>query len=227
MSRLAAILRSGYFLSALAVAVVAGALAAFLAYGGQSVAPSGNDAAGSQTMQQGSPAAPVHMVEYADFLCPYCAKFASQTMPSVQQHYVNSGKLQLQFIPVAVIAPDSQRAAEGAYCAADQRKFWNYYATAYRETWDGYYAEGKKPADVPLFHGNAIEGLAQSAGLNLATFESCIDSGKYTATVQNDTAAFEKRGFRGTPAFLINNTPYQGYVPYSAVQPVIDSYLKG
>lgn len=177
-------------------------------------------------MTEGNPRAPVKLVEYADFLCPYCSKFAQYVMPSIEKDYVRTGKVEVEFRPVAVITADSQRAAEGSYCAADQGKFWNYYRTAYGETWNDYYANNKKPEDVLSFRGNAINSLAQSAGLNVSNFSICVNSGKYATTVQQATDDFNKANFHGTPSFLINNVPYTGYAPYNMVQPVLNSYLK-
>lgn len=177
-------------------------------------------------MSEGATNAPVKMVEYADFLCPYCSKFAHSVMPQIKQNYIDTNKVHLEFRPVAIITGDSERAAEGAYCAAEQGKFWNYYQAAYDATWNGYYAHGVKPAQVPIFRGSALMTIAKSAQLNTTQFMSCLDSGKYGQAVAKSTKAFENSGFNGTPAFIINSTHYTGYAPYNEVAPVIDSFLK-
>lgn len=222
------IVNSVYVWLAFVVLLLAGGTFLFFNYGGSTKpAASRTDLlrTANAAMDTGSRKAPVKMVEYADFLCPYCSKFAHDVMPSIQSDFVQSGKVQLEFRPVAVIAPDSQRAAEGAYCAADQHKFWNYYDMAYAKS-DDYFTRGAKPEDIPAFRGDNIRSLAQSAGLNVPDFMLCLDNGTYTSTVKTATKNFGKLAFNGTPTFLINNVQYQGYAPYSVVKPIIESYLK-
>lgn len=69
-------------------------------------------------------------MEFADILCPYCAKANQQVIPQIKSNYIDTGKVHYEVRLVAMIAPDSQHAGEGAYCAAKQGKFWNYLDTA-------------------------------------------------------------------------------------------------
>lgn len=220
---------SVFFWLAIAVIGLAGAALFYFNYGGTSGPVTTNDQilkTVNASMTKGDAHAPVKMVEYADFLCPYCSKFAYNVMPSIERDYINTGKVRLEFRPVAVIAPDSQRAAEGAYCAAEQNKFWDYYQTAYDTTWSKYYAKGAKPEQVPSFHLSAIEGIAESAGLDVHAFSICVNDGRYTDTVKQATDAFQKNSWHGTPTFFINNEQYIGYVSYDVAKPVIDSFIK-
>lgn len=223
-------LRSPLTWIVLAILLAGGGFISFLVFGYTTVPTVDTQAAMLKTantqMVKGNPKAPVKIVEYADFLCPYCAKFTHDVMPSIEQNYIDTGKVAVEFRPVNVIAEDSGRAAEGAYCAADQKKFWDYYTTAYNLTWNNYYAEGKKPADVPLFKAVVINDVARQAGLNVDSFSTCIQSGKYTTAVATMTKQMADNGFNGTPSFLINQQHYTGYAPYNVVKLTIDSYIK-
>lgn len=176
-------------------------------------------------MALGNPNAKVKIVEYADLMCPFCAKFSQKIMPRINSQYIKTGLVHFEYRPVAVIAQDSARAAEGAYCAGDQNKFWNYYQTVYSTTWNQYYIFGKKPNQIPIFKGNNINTVATNSNLNVQQFDSCLVSGKYQLTVQQSTVSAEKYGMTGTPYFLINNQVYSGYAPFSVYQAIIQSYL--
>lgn len=74
-------------------------------------------------LTKGDASAPVKIVEYADILCPYCAKANEETIPQIQSNYIDKKQAHYEVRLVAMISPDSQRAGEGAYCAAEQNKF--------------------------------------------------------------------------------------------------------
>lgn len=85
-------------------------------------------------LTKGDSAAPVKIVEYADILCPYCAKANEEIIPQIQSNYIDKKQVHYEVRLVAMISPDSQRAGEGAYCAAEQDKFWDYLDAAYQDT---------------------------------------------------------------------------------------------
>lgn len=211
------------------VLVVFGGIWAFFSIGGKQapVAQTSLDILNVQDkrLSKGNPDAPVKIVEYADILCPFCAKANQEIIPKIQSDYIDTNKAHYEVRLVAMIAPDSQRAAEGAYCAAEQNKFWDYIDTAYKDTWDNYYSQNKTPDDVTLFSKSNIYGFARRVGLGGMQWQQCMDEGRYKDTItQNQKKMSEIKAY-GTPHFIINGKNYNGAPPFSAFKAVIDSEL--
>ncbi len=167
----------------------------------------------------GDPNAPVKIVEYADFQCPYCRMFWQETEPQIVENYVKTGKVYFEYHSVgAFIGPESASAAEAAYCAGDQGKFWAYHDMLFTN-WTG--------ENVGDFTNANLEKFASSLGLNQAQFNDCLTSGKYAARVQDDVNSARAAGIHATPSFLINGKLLQGAQPYSAFQQAIEAALQG
>lgn len=180
----------------------------------------------SAKLSLGKESAPVRIVEYSDILCPYCAKINEKVVPQIKSDYIDTGKVHYEVRPVAVIAPDSQRAAEGAYCAADQSKFWDYYNTAYKVTWDNYYSKGKLPSDISIFSASSIASFGNSVGLDMGTWSTCLSQHNDAAEITNNQQELQAEGASGTPFFVINSQVYSGAAPYSVFQTIIDAELR-
>lgn len=177
-------------------------------------------------LSKGSEKAPVKIVEYADILCPYCAKANEQIIPHIQSDYIDRDEAHYEVRLVAMISPDSERAAEGAYCAAEQNKFWNYIDMAYQETWNNYYSQNKPPEDVPLFRKEAIASFARRVGVDTSQWQHCMDEGTYKATIAQNQQQMTAIKAYGTPHFIINGKNYNGAPPYEAFKAVIDGELQ-
>jgi protein-disulfide isomerase len=203
---------------------------AFFAYGGSEQKPLSEAQQNvlkieDKRLSKGNDNAPVKIVEYADILCPYCAKANEEIIPQIQSNYIDRGQAHYEVRLVAMISPDSQLAAEGAYCAAEQNKFWDYLDTAYRDTWRNYYSQDKTPQDVTLFSKTNIYGFASRVGLDGIQWQQCMDGGKYAETItQNQQKMSEIKAY-GTPHFIINGNNYNGAPPFSSFKAVIDSEL--
>lgn len=176
-------------------------------------------------LSQGSETAPVKIVEYADVLCPYCAKANLDTIPKIKAAYIDTNKAHYEVRLVALIAPDSQRAAEGAYCAAEQNKFWDYLNTAYQQTWNDYYSKGKTPEAIPLFQQGRIDEFARGLSLDMLKWNDCMQSGKYISVINANQTTMSQIKAYGTPHFIINGQNYNGAPPYSSFKAVIDEAL--
>jgi len=165
---------------------------------------------------KGDKDAPVTIVEFSDFQCPFCQRFYQQTMPSIEENYVKTGKVKIVFrdFPLS-FHQNAQKAAEAAECADDQGKFWEYH--------DMLFEKGK--GDGTGLAVADLKSYAQTLGLNTATFNNCLDSGKYTSEVQKDQADGTSYGVRGTPAFFVNGQLISGAQPYANFQQVIDAEL--
>lgn len=156
--------------------------------------------------------APVTIIEFSDFECPFCKRFNDQTFQQIKANYVDTGKVRVVFrhYPLPFHA-NAQKAHEASMCADDQDKFWEYH--------DAIFAQ-QTNLGVP-----ALKQMAVSLGLNTATFNSCLDSGKYAQYVQDDLAAGSAAGVSGTPSFFVNGQIVVGAQPYSAFQQAIEAAL--
>ena len=214
----------------LGLAIAVGGLWLFFAYGGNTSqsqkTPAGLLKAADEKLSKGNPDAVVKIVEYADVLCPFCSKVNAEVLPKIQTDYIAQGKVHYEVRLVAMIAPDSQRAGEGAYCAAEQDKFWSYLDSAYERTWKDYYSNNKSPEEVPLFTQSNIGTFARSVSLDMFNWDHCMESGKYKQVMLQNQAKMKEIGAFGTPHFIIDDTNYSGAPPYATFKGVIDAALR-
>ncbi|MBI2672220.1 DsbA family protein [Candidatus Woesearchaeota archaeon] len=159
--------------------------------------------------------APVTIVEFSDFQCPFCGRFFSQTLPSIEENYINPGKVKFVYrdFPLNSIHPFAQKAAEASECADDQGKF--------KEMHDKIFSN-----QVSLSLDN-LKIWAKDIGLDTNKFNDCLDSGKQASEVGNDEKDGLALGVQGTPAFFVGNEN-DGYLAISGAQPfeVFDQAIK-
>jgi protein-disulfide isomerase len=160
----------------------------------------------------GDPNAPVTIIEYSDFECPFCSRFFTGALPLIKSEYVDTGKVKFIYrhFPLSFHAM-AQPAAEASECAADQGMFWEYHDTVF-ENQDA------------LSKTNLIK-WAESLGLNMIEFENCLDSGKHKNKVNNDIKTGQAAGVRGTPATFVNGKLISGAVPFGTFQQAIEAEL--
>jgi protein-disulfide isomerase len=167
----------------------------------------------------GDPNAPVHIVEYSDFQCPFCQRFWSETEPQLTEEYVNSGKVYFEYRSKgSFIGEESGLAAEGAYCAGDQNKFWEYHDLLFTNL------TGENVGD---FSKTKLMSFAKVLDLNMEEFTSCISEGRHKRTVELDEADAEANGVSAVPTFFINGVKVEGAQPYSVLKDYIDQSLNG
>src|SRR6185436_14084321 len=150
-----------------------------------------------------------HVIEYADFQCPYCLQFWQETEPQLIEEYVNTGKVYFEFRAFPIIGPESYLAAEGAYCAGDQDKFWEFHDTLFTN-WSGENA-GDFTREKLLLYAESVE-------LNLDEFQECLDGGKYKEIVEQGKEQAKADGVRATPTFMINGFKVEGAQPFEVLQ---------
>ncbi len=143
----------------------------------------------------GDPNAPVKLVEYADFQCPFCGEFAKDFAPSIIEKYVASGQVYFTYATDSFIGPESAAAAEAAYCANDQGKFWPYHDMLFAN---------QTTENSGDFSDRRLKAFAQTLGLDMGKFNSCYDSHKYQSQVQQDSVKANQAGVTATPSFTIN-----------------------
>ncbi len=166
----------------------------------------------------GDPNAPVTIIEYTDFQCPYCSRHFQETYPQIKANYIDTGQVYYIFkdFPLTNIHPQAQISAEAARCAGDQ--------DAYLEMHDilfGRQSEWNGRTDA----AEIFVEYADELGLNTDTFRTCVESGTYTAAVQADLNEGVQRGINGTPAFVINGYSMSGAQPYSVFAEAIEQML--
>ncbi len=166
----------------------------------------------------GEDSAPVTIVEFTDYQCPFCSRFAEETHGKIVDTYVTTGKVKyiVRDLPLP-FHPHAQEAAEAARCAGDQGKYMEMYDELFvnQKAW----AEATKVIDI-------YTGYAGEIGLNIAVFSECLSSGTKTEAVKADLALAEELGINGTPSFVINGKILVGAQPFENFKAVIEAELK-
>lgn len=160
--------------------------------------------------------AKVTVIEFADFQCPFCEKWFTESGKNLIKDYVDTGKVKFYYRHFAFLGEESNWAAEASYCANDQGKFWDFH---------DYLFNHQQGENQGAFTKDKLKGFAATLGLNTSTFNSCLDGGKYTKAVTDDTAAGQKAGVSGTPTTFVNGQAMVGAQPYTALKTLIDQEL--
>jgi len=174
---------------------------------------------------KGNPNAPVTVVEYSDFQCPFCSRFFQETLPLIQENYIDTGKIKFVYkdLPLDSLHPNARAAHIAAECADEQGKFWEYHDALFE----------KQPQWGNLATSelqNTFTEFATDMGLQAASFESCMQSPNIADEVNKDILEAASFGATGTPTFFIGNEN-DGFIkiigaqPFVVFQSVIDSQL--
>ena len=161
---------------------------------------------------QGQPArgpahAPVTIVEFTDYSCPYCKQHASQTLPQLMKEYEGQVRYVVRNFPIHSLHPFAQKAAEAAGCAQEQGKFWEFHHMLFSR--------------APEHGVDSLKAYAARAGLNPMRFNYCLKSGARTKAVERDIADGIKYGVGGTPTFFVNGRILSGAQPIEAFRPLV------
>lgn len=167
-------------------------------------------------LAMGSPTAPVVIVEWADFQCPFCGEFAKDVEPTLVSQYVKTGKARMEWRDFAFLGPESDLAAVAARAAGRQGKFWPYH--------DVLYAEQHDENSGALTVGYLV-GVARKLGLDVNRFQTDMKDPKLAEQVAADQTEGSAAGVTGTPAVLINGQYVDGAQPLATYQQAIDAAL--
>jgi protein-disulfide isomerase len=163
----------------------------------------------------GSADAPITIVEFSDFQCPFCANFYLQTFPKIKQDYIDTGKVKFVYRDFPLnFHQYAQKSAEASECADEQGKFWEYKDILF--TRQAEWSTGGIPK---------LKEYASMLSLDQESFDSCLDSGSMSEEVESDFADGRSLGVTGTPAFFINGELVSGAQPFSVFKQKIDSLL--
>jgi len=158
---------------------------------------------------RGNAAAPVTILEFSDFQCPYCVR-SRPTVARIRETYGDKVRWAFRHFPLS-FHDKAEKAGEAAACAGDQGKFW--------EMHDRLWASTQK-LGVPDLKEHAV-----ALGLDPAAFDQCLDSGRHAGLVERDEEAGQGYGVSGTPAFFVNGRPLVGAQPFEAFEQIIDDEL--
>jgi len=161
---------------------------------------------------RGATDAPVTIVEFSDFECPFC-KQTHPTLKQLLERYPGKVRLAYRDFPLDSIHPQARRAAEAARCASDQGKFWEYHDVLFTQS--------------PQLTLEDLRRYAGQLGLDITKFDGCLAAGVHKTTVQRDLDEGNRLGITGTPAFFINGRTLTGAQPLEAFARLIDQELAG
>lgn len=142
----------------------------------------------------GDEAAPVTLIEFGDYQCPYCKRHFSRVMPELVESYVETGKLKyvMREFPIESLHPQAPMASQAALCAGEQDAYWKMHDLIFENQ------KRVSPAE--------LKNHAATIGLDTAAFTDCLQEERYAARIQKDLKEGAKLGVRGTPSFLLGTT---------------------
>jgi protein-disulfide isomerase len=159
----------------------------------------------------GAADAPITIVEFSDFQCPFCERFFTETYPQLKQKYGDKIHFVYRDFPLSQIHPQADIAAQAANCANGEGKFWEYHDILFKN-------QSKLQRDD-------LVGYATQLGIDKTKFSKCLDSRTYDPQINQDIQDGFNLGVGGTPTFFINGRPVVGAQPYSVFAQTIDAEL--
>ncbi len=162
----------------------------------------------------GSDSAPVEIVEFADFQCPACARFAILTAPDVKERLINTGLVRLRFRDMPLSShPNAPAAHHAAACADEQGRFWEMHDQLFfnQRAW----ASERRPA-------GRLRGYARAIGLDVGRYDDCMASNRYVARIASGPREAAEVGIGSTPSFVIGGTLVVGAVGYDSVETLVN-----
>ncbi|MEM6282222.1 MAG: thioredoxin domain-containing protein [Chloroflexota bacterium] len=160
----------------------------------------------------GNPDGDIVIVEFSDFLCGFCGRFANDTLPLLIDEYGDRVRFVYRDFPV--INPSASPViALAAECAQDQGMFWEYHDTLFAST-------GQIAGPESLF------SFADDLGMDVEQFQACFEDGTHMAEIEADSAYARELGLRGTPGFFVNGRFVNGAVPIETFREVIDAEIE-
>lgn len=164
----------------------------------------------------GAEDAPVVLINYSEFQCPFCGKFARDTKPTLMDRYVDEGLLRIEWRDFPYLGPESTTAAHAARAAAAQGRFWEFH--------DAMFADQQPPNSGKLTE-DYLAGVAQQVGLDVDRFRADLADPDLQALVGEDFSEGQSIGVNGTPAFLVNGNPVIGAQPTETFTELIDAEI--
>ncbi len=165
----------------------------------------------------GNAAAPVEVIEFGDFECPQCSRFATLTEPDVRSRLVTAGRVRFRYIDFPLdMHRNTWNASRAAACADEQGKFWDMHDAIYQsqDQWNG---------EVTSNPDKFMKGLAKQIGLKQDQFDQCVDTKKYQAKIQAHLKLATDRHVNATPTFFIGAKNISGFLTYDEFKAEVDT----
>ena len=197
--------------AAVVLALVAVAVIALLDQGAEPSQADDGRVASEKSL--GAEDAPVVVVEYSDFQCPYCQQFATGPGQQLRDEYVEQGQVRFVYRHFAFIGPESLWAAEASECANEQGRFWDYHDKLFEE---------QAGENQGAFSKDNLRAFAADLGLDTEEFDQCFASGRYEDQVQADIQDAQLRRLNSTPSILVDGQ----YIPNGASYPVLQAAVE-
>ncbi len=160
----------------------------------------------------GPAGAPITIVEFSDFECPYCRKWQNEVWPQIQEAYEGQVRLVYRDFPLLSIHPGAVPAAEAANCAGEQDRYWEYHEVLF--------------TTEASFSSESFHAFAEQIGLDRERFETCMAEATYRPEVAKDYQDGTTLGITGTPTFFVNGYRVVGALPFDSFKQVIDQALE-
>jgi protein-disulfide isomerase len=164
----------------------------------------------------GAEDAPVVVLEYSDFQCPYCKQFAEGAGQQLREEYADQGKVRFVYRHFAFIGDESTWAAEASECANEQGRFWEYHDKVFAE---------QRGENQGAFSKDNLKRFAAELGLDTAQFDECFDAGRYGSTVRDEVSEAQRRRINSTPSLLVNGQLIQNGSNYQVLQAAVEAAL--
>lgn len=181
------------------------------------VSPDPQDWPEGEGTAMGDPDAPITIVEYSDFQCPFCRRFHEDTLPQIVENHVRSGEVYFKYRNFPFLGQESIEAANASLCAAEQGAFWAY---------ADYLFANQTGENVGAFTEARLQAIAQEISLSMDQFERCSSRNEMQSQVQAQYAQGLDQGVNSTPTFFVNGQMIRGAVPYGDFQTVIQQQLE-
>ncbi len=163
--------------------------------------------------------APVTIVEFSDFQCPFCRTFFEDAYAQIKKEYIDTGKVQLSYRHFPLdFHPAAQISGEAAECANEQDKFWEFHDMLYEK-------QAAQGTGTIQYTKDDLKTWTADLGVDTTSFNECLDSGKHTQTVKDDATYAGTVGVQATPSFFVNGQKIEGAQPFSVFKTMIDAEL--
>ena len=165
---------------------------------------------------RGESNAPVTVIEFGDYQCPSCKRFEQTIAGDLEETYIATGRVRLEFRNMAFLGDESVLAAAAAECANEQDAYWPYHDKLFQE---------QRGENSGTFSFDRLKGFATDLGLDRTAFDECLDSTRTQQVVFDETDAAREAGVDSTPTFFINGEMLKGAQDFSDFQDVIERKL--
>ncbi len=161
--------------------------------------------------------APLVLIEYSDYRCPFCGKFARDTMPVLMEEYIDTGKIRFEWRDLPVFGEESMKGAMAARAAGEQGRYWEYH--------DAMYADAPERGHLEITDKKVLAWAKEVGVEDLTQFEADLDDPDLRAQVERDAEQARQIGATGTPTFVLGGQIMVGAQPVDAFRDLIDEQL--